>query len=518
MNNFEENLFATDESRLLLITELGRCDTNEPKNYIKTETIVNNLFGENKDKERNLYIDGDDFFIDLYEYYCSGGYTTIMLSNIIDIISLIFGLMFVVFMFILLDWENLLYCDHHCKKLVAYIKPEYPNFFSGTVLFIGCLFTFFKIIMCLHNHRKLSYIYSFYKNKLNITSRELNTMKWAFVLNKIKDWSVFNVYEITNKILRKENYHIALIHNDVIKVSPMLYTKQLELNLNYIIFNSIDTNINEKTIYMKFILFGILNLVFSLFIFIYLLIYFVVSNVYDFYSNSNIISSRRYILWFKWKMRNYNELEHFFNKRLNKSITHATEYIKQFPSPVIDILARFTAIISGCFLSFFLLLSILDENVLIQVTLFSRSLIFYTGIIGAVSSVSHSLIKPPENTVYNPEAIMQKVYKYTQYMPDNWKDRCNTYDVRDQFLSIFQYKIVVLFYDLLSVITTPLILLFCLSKQTRNICSFVKTNTVYKKNIGNICSFSQFDLKECSDKKIQSSIMLFEENNSLLET
>ena len=68
--------------------------------------------------------------------------------------------------------------------------------------------------------------------------------------------------------------------------------------------------------------------------------------------------------------------------------------------------------------------------------------IFYTGVIGAVSSVARGFIKGPEDNIYNPEDIMKKIYVYTRYMPSNWIERCYTYDVRNEFLSMFQYKII----------------------------------------------------------------------------
>jgi hypothetical protein len=47
-----------------------------------------------------------------------------------------------------------------------------------------------------------------------------------------------------------------------------------------------------------------------------------------------------------------------------------------------------------------------------------------------------------EDNIYNPEDVMKKVHTYTHYMPSNWIERCYTYDVKNEFLSMFQYKII----------------------------------------------------------------------------
>ena len=54
-------------------------------------------------------------------------------------------------------------------------------------------------------------------------------------------------------------------------------------------------------------------------------------------------------------------------------------------------------------------LSIIDENILLYIKIFDRSLLFYTGMIGAISSFSRSLIKNPEDTIYKPTKYMKKI-------------------------------------------------------------------------------------------------------------
>ena len=494
--------------------DLGRL-TEEEK---EKKSICQNIFG--RQKNSRSYFNSDCFFRDVYDYFYKGGYMSIVLTGITDIISLLFGTGFLAFIFIFLDWGKILQCGANneikdCGELYIYIKPRYPNIFFVFTLAIACIFTFCKIFMFISNYNNLKFIHNFYKNELKISSKELQTMQWPTVIDRISRHHKINIgiEDITNKIMRDENYFIALIHKNVLDIIPFFYTRQLEFNLRHIIISDLE-NINSNTLKKKFIFYGILNLFFSLFIFVYLITHFFASNIDDFYSNKNL-GSRRYSLLAQSQFRDYNELQHFFEKRLNKSIKYSYEYIKQFPSPEVDVICKFISLISGAFIGLFLILSILDESILLYVRLFDRSLIFYTGIFGAISACARSFIKAPENTIYNPSEIMEKIYKYTHYMPAEWVNKCNSYRIRDEFLVFFPYTLLIFVQDLISVFMTPIILLRVMPNYADDIAHFVQQNTV-NSPIGKICTFANFEIK-IDDKKMSMSISCFKENHSLTE-
>ena len=284
------------------------------------------------------------------------------------------------------------------------------------------------------------------------------------------------------------------------------------MNIDFIIINNLE-NINKKKLKYKFILFGILNLIFSVFIFIFILIYFFISNIDELHSNKKKLGSRRYSFYYKTKLRKYNEMKHFFENRLNKSIKYAYIYINQFPSPVLEIIGKFIALICGTFIGLFLIFSILDESILLYVRYLDRSLIFYTGIISLISANARSFIVDPENKIYNPKGAIKKLDSYIHILPLSSGSE-NMYDIKDEFLDMFKYNIILFFYDLLSVITTPYIMIFILSKQSDEIYEFIINNTTHHKNIGKICKFSEFDNKN-KNILMEKSISIFGENNLL---
>ena len=245
---------------------------------------------------------------------------------------------------------------------------------------------------------------------------------------------------------------------------------------------------------------------------LYIIIFFIFNNIDELYINKKVLGSRRYSNYFKWKIRQYNELDHYFENRVNMSMKYANEYIKHFPSIMMENIAKFIAFISGAFIVLFLVFSILDENILLYVKFGNRSLIFYTGIIASISSISRSFIREPENTVYNPNGVMDKIGKYTLYYPEIWKDNAHTFVVKNEFLGFYNYILVNFLYEIRGIITTPYLLIFDIPKQARIIEEFMKRNVVYKKNIGNTCLWSDFKNKNNRNEKLASSILSFSEN------
>lgn len=467
----------------------------------------------------------EKFFKNVYYYYIKGGFYNIIISKITDILISAFASIFTLYTFIFLDWNNILLCGKNieniakdCGDISNYFNYEIknPNFFQILlllfVIFSGS-FSIYKFLKFFYEYCEFRNIYKYYVDELKISNKELNSKSWNDILNCI---SMTNqnipIEKITNIILKNENYFITLIENNVYKVPNIFFTKQMEITLFYgldsvKIVKKTDTNFRNIII-----LLGLINLILSPLIFLYIVFSFVFRNIDEIYLKKKVFGPRRYTIFSKWKFREYNELEHYFNVRMNKSIKYANEYITQFPSPSFEIVANFFSILSGAFICLFLLFSLLDENILLYITFLDRSLIFYAGIFASISAISKGFITEPENSVYNPNYVMEKVVKYTKYMPIHWIDKCNTYEVRDEFLSYYQYTIMLFLYEIIGVFTTPYYLFFVILKERKNIQFFLSKNTSFLPLVGSVCSVSNFDTNYIN-KKLESSIHLFSENH-----
>jgi len=476
--------------------------------------------------EENYHKKNEDlnkFFKNIYYYYLKGGIYNIITTKILDIFSLLFFGIFMLNVFVFFDWGNILKCGNtietinDCGDIMKYISIENfndNNFFQIMILlFTSGIFTFtlYKILLFYPLCKDFYDIDCYYVSVLNISRTELSSKTWSDIVYRISQHKNIPVDIIVNNIMRDENYFIAIMQKDLFKIPNIYFTKQMEINLFYglnseTIYNKDISSIKKRIIYL-----GIFNLILSPFILIYNIISFIFLNIDELYINKKVLGPRRYTLYFKWKMRQYNELEHHFNNRVNRSLKHSIEYTKQFPSLFIENIAKFILFLSGGFIVFFLLLSVLDENILLYVTFLNRSLIFYAGLCGTISAICKSFIYEPENSVFNPNKVMSDIIKETCYDPGYWQSNAHKLDIRNEFLEYFRYIIILFFYDILSVIMTPYLLIFVVSKQANIIHSFLKHNTTYKVNIGNICTLSDFK-ENNNDQKLQNSILCFSGN------
>jgi autophagy-related protein 9 len=58
------------------------------------------------------------------------------------------------------------------------------------------------------------------------------------------------------------------------------------------------------------------------------------------------------------------QLEHMFKHRLNTSYKHAVEYVKQFPSPIISMIAKLVAYVTGAFAAILIGIALIDESLM----------------------------------------------------------------------------------------------------------------------------------------------------------
>lgn len=78
-----------------------------------------------------------------------------------------------------------------------------------------------------------------------------------------------------------------------------------------------------------------------------------------------------------WRFREFNELQHLFEKRISNSLRFANAYCAQFPTPVTSVVARCVSFLMAGFVGIFLVFTLLDESILLHVRLWDRNLIWY---------------------------------------------------------------------------------------------------------------------------------------------
>lgn len=91
---------------------------------------------------------------------------------------------------------------------------------------------------------------------------------------------------------------------------------------------------------------------------------------------------------------------------------------------------------------------------------------------------------------------MTAVLAHTHYLPITWKGQGHTSHVREQFGQFFQLRVFHLLSELVSPITTPLILIFYIRPRALDFVDFFRNFTVSVVGVGDVCSFAQMDVRK----------------------
>ncbi|CAO2818779.1 unnamed protein product [Amaranthus hypochondriacus] len=493
--------------------------------------------------------DLDLFFERLYCYYCEKGLWCIIVKWIVELLSLAFTICFSGFFLLYVDWDGLRKakcgmdavesgtkpCD--LSKEAIHEHPLTPLTLSKAIIlgYLG-IFSIYWVFCFLRFFAQLKEtlrIRHFYYNCLYVTDNELKTMPWPSILEKVvrvqnsqklymvKDLSA---HEIMMRLMRKENYLIGMINKGIlafpiskwipgagptVKSSPtrgrqrLILTQTLEWTLNWCILQSMfdrkfcvrgDFLSNPGTLRKRLVVVGLGMLLLSPFLVIFMLVYLFLRHAEQFYKHPTTAASRRWSNLSKWMFREFNEVEHFFRHRINSSVIHASDYLKQFPSPMISIVAKFISFISGGFAAVLIIIAFLDES-LLEGHIFGRNLFWYAAVFGTITAISRAAVAD-EVLVLDPEGTMSLVVQHTHYMPKRWRGKENTEMVRMEFETLFQYTAMMWLEEMASIFMTPYLLIFVIPKHVNDILQFITEFTVYVEGVGDVCSFSVFDFQK----------------------
>lgn len=533
-------------------------------------------------KERALYlwaniVNMDEFLIDLYYYYRGKGFANIIMGRAVDIVILVFILTFTTFLkwgvdynYFFNEWSSNSNVNLTLRDLVI------PNYFATQVPFLAkfLLFGFacyivLRLVQLYFDYTyKLAELKSFYKHLLGISDDlELMTISWSTIVERLmqlKDYNSLtlsnpnlpphyvsdlnskvrlNAHDIANRIMRKDNYMIALINKEVLDLSiPVpsildslisrrsVLTRTLEWNLKLCIDNFVfneNGQINQsilkessrnqlsQELSSRFKMAAIINLILCPFI----VIYFVLLNFFRYFNEyktnpSSLIGLRQYTPWAEWKLREFNELPHFFIKRLHLSIGPANTYINQFPGGfLITNMMTLANFISGAFLAVLVLMALFFEDEEHNFWAFeiteNRSTLFYISIFGTLWALTSGLLNTSTVTnsaenlntqgvsfFYDPEASLRYVSQFTHYLPSSWNGRLHTAEVKKEFCELYSLKIIVIFNEILSLILTPFVLWFKVSNSSSAIIDFFREYTIHVDGLGHVCYFAMFNFEE----------------------
>ncbi|KAL4996052.1 autophagy protein Apg9-domain-containing protein [Aspergillus recurvatus] len=484
----------------------------------------------------------DNFLKEVYTYFLGNGIWSILLNRLLSILTFAFVVGFTTFLTNCIDYRLV----PTSKTLDQILIPKCTSKMSASstfLLWLLCLFWIGKVFQLLLDIRRLKNMHDFYHYLLGVSDAEIQTISWQEVVSRLMTLrdanpatagavSAYNrrllgsqskqrmdAHDIANRLMRKENYLIALINKDILDLTlpiPFLRNRQLfsrilEWNINLCIMDYVFNEQGQvRPLFLKdthrkalsdglrrrFRFFGIMNIFIAPFIVVYFMMHYFFRYFNEFKTSPSQLSSRQYTPLAEWKFREFNELWHLFEKRINLSYPYATRYVDQFPKDKTVQVAGFVAFVSGALASVLALASILDPELFLgfEVT-HDRTTLFYLGLFGSVWAFAQGMV-PDETLVFDPEYALLEVIQFTHYFPSHWKGKLHSDDVRKEFAVSYQMKIVIFMEEILSMIFTPFILWFSLPKCSERVIDFFREFTVHVDGMGYLCSFAVFDFKK----------------------
>ena len=504
---------------------------------------MNSLFLRSDINSFNLSIEEiQDFYLKksflnkLYYYYVNNGYYNIISSEIVNIFISCFLIFYTIFLYNCIDWYTLFTMkeETHLNELIDITHFFKLNVFYWILFLIFVVIVFCKILNLINNIKEYKTIKNFFNNKLNITDKEINIIKWNEIIEKMQkefNNNDINIYYINNKISCKSNYLITLIDKDVLKLSYM--NQIMEWNLIFCILNSIfdnDMRFNKKflcldkgfieIIKQKLLFITFINFICMPFIITYLFFFYLFKYGEKFYSSPQSLISRKWTLMAKWKFRNYNELYHEFRDKFIKSQKPSDIYSSLFPNKIIQTFSRLFLFVLSSLFVILVFVSIINEHVLIQLYITSnKQSLWFIGIFGSIIAILKNVNK--EKEIDYPKEKMKKIKEIINCIPETWtNNEIENEVINKDFFNLYQLQIFIILKDIFYTLIIPF-KLFKLSFNIKNIIIYLKSITINSPKYGHINKFSLFDNLELEnnntiDKKTLYSIQTFQKNNGII--
>jgi hypothetical protein len=336
-------------------------------------------------------------------------------------------------------------------------------------------------------------------------------------------------FDIISRILRKENYCIAMISNSIldleIKFKVPLKKNEIKLNLfsNYFYNNMSecvlnfaflpgDVNINSKFLNLRYLqlkmfIFMIFEIFFIPPVIFFKIIFWIFKNAEGFSKTSrslnNTVSQKIWSSYIQIIFRNYNELPHHFENRINSSYESLNNFMNCFKDRMISIVGKFVIIICGSFLFLVFIISTIDDRLLIELKFMGKKFVWLTFIVGIVISIlggasnSSSRNNFEEDYIENIQ-IKEELYKNFVNkiinVPFEFRQGQNFSTIFKIVSKNYELGIFSLFKEIVSILIFPILWLKIIFRA-QNIIKFFKAYSKSVEGIGTIYAFSIMDLR-----------------------
>jgi autophagy-related protein 9 len=245
--------------------------------------------------------------------------------------------------------------------------------------------------------------------------------------------------DIARRILRKENYLIAMLESPIFHValplpsfltlsSHVVLSRNMEWNLHWCLldhlFDENHDHVNDKSndippqhkhrlnpilrdvaaLQKRFVTIGMVNVVLTPFLLVFRSIQFFLLSTQEWYvAKTSSLSTRRWSPTALWMFREYNEWPHVFDARMARATPAAEAYLHLFPSGIVSIVATGISFCAGSIMAVLILVSLIEEQILMDIEVVDRPLLWYLTIATGLFVIArtfhpHQNYSPPSSS------------------------------------------------------------------------------------------------------------------------
>lgn len=174
----------------------------------------------------------------------------------------------------------------------------------------------------------------------------------------------------------------------------------------------------------------------------------------------------------------------------------ADQYLNQFPKDKTNQALQFVSLISGTIVAVLGIATLLDSELFLgfEVTP-GRTAFFYLSVCTAIYIATRNAV-PDDSEVHEPVMHLIEVVSYTHYCPPHWEKQLHSNDVRTEFASLYNMKILVYLAEISSLILAPFILWRNSGERTARILDFFRDHTVHVDGLGHLCTEAVFSFRK----------------------
>lgn len=460
----------------------------------------------------------DELFQHLYKYHRGGGFSCIILTELSYLFTVLFTIIFSTFLLTCVDWTALQSGSKRKLEDAIYPSCSPPG---GRSFFVSLLVFAFTTWWCIQAYRTSRYLQRLWKirgiwiGRLGLSS-DVKWVTWQNVIDRYHERidSATDSHYIVNCIMRWDNYMIALLTKDIFEFGELsglgggtIFTKFVEWNITQcikhalfrddgILIQDVMRNASKKEyterLRKSFIIGSVLGAIFAPFAISAVSVYLVYRYVSEYHKDPEALGLYCFTPLARWKLRDFNELDHVYMKRINGAHSKIKEYLSQFVNKELEIVMKFISFMVGSMFLTLMVFSLFNSDIIVSLWETEKPIIFYIGILGAVLVMFQNK-KSEIPTEFDPCAKFDELIYLLHYTPVSWATM-SSLERYHEVGKLFRYKWSIIFQEILSIVYCPLLLFFWLAPRSEKIVSFFRENSVEREKLRIICSCAEFDM------------------------